>query len=73
MDASDISPYPYSQTVSLKDESTTSFESVPNGRYNVYVMLTGEDLSRPSWTHDEVQVQLNGNRAEAIVTLRKSQ
>ena len=73
MDASDISPYPYSQTASLKDESTASFESVPRGRYNVYAMLTGEDVSRPSWTHDEVQVQLNGNRAEAMVTLRKSQ
>jgi len=73
MDSFAISPYPYSRTDSLNDENTASFESVPFGRYRVYVMLTGEDLSKPSWTHDEVQVQLNGNRTQATVTLRKTQ
>jgi hypothetical protein len=34
-------------------------------------MLTGDDLTKPSWTHDEVQVELNGNHAEAVVKLKK--
>ena len=52
-------------------QSEASFDSVPYGHYNVYVMLTGDDLTKPSWTHDEVQVELNGNHAEAVVKLRK--
>jgi len=72
MDSFDISPYPYSQTADLDDENTASFEFVPYGRYKVYAMLTGEN-SGGSWTHDEVQFQLNGNHMEAVVKLRKAQ
>jgi hypothetical protein len=65
-------PYHYAQTAHLDEKNVASFEFVPYGRYDVYVMLTGEDLTKPSWTHDDVQVQLNGNQAETTVALRKN-
>ena len=64
-------PYKYASTGHLDDNNTASFEGVPYGLYDVYVMLTGDDLSRPSWTHDDVQVRLNGRQSEAAVELRE--
>lgn len=71
MDDSKLAPYAYSQTAQIDDKNVASFDSVPYGHYNVYVMLTGDDVAEPSWTNDEVQVELNGNHAEAVVKLRK--
>lgn len=72
MDALGGPPYPYAQTAELDEENVASFEFVPYGLYDVYVMLTGEDVSKPSWTHDKVQVQLNGSHSETVVQLRKN-
>lgn len=66
-----LAPFAHSQTVQIDDKNVASFDSVPYGNYNVYVMLTGEDLTTPSWTHEKVQVELNGNQAEAVVKLQK--
>lgn len=71
IDDNRLAPYAYSQTSHVDHAGAASFQSVPHGRYDVYVMLTGEDISKPSWTHDEVQVELNGNHAEAVVKLRE--
>jgi hypothetical protein len=64
-------PDHYAQTARIDAQSVASFDSVPYGHYNLYVMLTGDDLSKPSWTHDEVHVELNANHAEAVVKLRE--
>ena len=66
------SPYKFAGTAQLDEKSVATFQCVPLGLYDVYVMLTGEDLTKPSWTHDDVQVQLNGPRAEAVVELREN-
>ena len=71
MDSVGSAPYHYAQTAHLDEKNMASFEFVPYGRYDVYVSLTGEDSSKPSWTHDEVQVQLDGNKAETVVALRR--
>lgn len=65
-------PAHYGQTASLDAQSSASFDSVPYGHYSVYVLLTGDDISKPSWIHDEVQIELNRNQAEAVVKLRKA-
>jgi hypothetical protein len=72
MDSVGTPPYHYAQTAHLDEKNVASFEFVPYGRYDVYVSLTGEDSSKPSWTHDEVQVQLDGNKAETVVALRRN-
>jgi len=64
-------PDRYGHTVSVDVQGAASFDSVPYGHYKVYVMLKGDELTKPSWTHDEVQVELNGSHAEAVVKLRK--
>ncbi|MFI5176873.1 MAG: hypothetical protein ACHQKY_18605, partial [Terriglobia bacterium] len=64
MDSVGSAPYHYAQTANLNEKNVASFEYVPYGRYDVYVSLTEEDSTKPSWTHDKIQVQLNGNKAE---------
>lgn len=73
MDSVGSAPYQYAQTAHLDDKNVASFECVPYGRYGVYVSLTGEDATKPSWTHDEVRIQLDGNKAETVVALRRNQ
>jgi len=72
MDSIGSAPYHYAQTAHLDNKNMASFEYVPYGRYDVYVMLDGEDLTKPSWTHDEVQVELNGNHAGTVVALHRN-
>jgi len=72
MDSVGSSPYPYAQTAQLDENDVASFGYVPYGRYDVYVLLTGVDSTKPSWTHDKVQVQLNGKEADTVVTLRRT-
>ena len=72
MDSTYGSLYPYAQTAHLDTKNVASFEFVPYGLYDVYVMLTGEDVGRPSWTHNEVRVRLNGSDVETVVELRKT-
>jgi hypothetical protein len=64
-------PYKFASTAQLDDKNIASFEGVPYGLYDVYVMLTGDNLARPSWKHDEVRVQLSGSHGEAAVELRE--
>jgi hypothetical protein len=64
--------YPYAQTAQLDEKNVASFRYVPYGRYDVYVLLTGEDARNPSWTHDAVQVELSGKEADTVVTLRRN-
>lgn len=66
-----LAPFAHSQTARIDDKSVASFNSVPYGLYDVYVVLSGEDSNKPSWTHEKVQVELNGNQAEAVVKLQK--
>jgi hypothetical protein len=63
--------YKFARTAHLDVKNTASFESVPYGLYDAYVMLTDEDSRKPSWTHDDIQVRLSGSYAEAVVELRK--
>lgn len=65
-------PAHYGQTASLDAQSWASFDSVPYGHYDVYALLTGDDISKPSWIHDLVQIELHENHAEAVVKLRKA-
>jgi hypothetical protein len=71
MDSLGGSPYKFAGTAELDEKNTASFESIPYGLYDVYVMLTNEDTRKPSWTHDELQVKLTGRIAEGVVELRK--
>lgn len=72
MDSFANSPYPYAQTAHLDEKGIASFEFVPFGRYEVYVMLNGDDLTKPSWIHDELTVRLNTSKAETEVSLYPS-
>jgi len=72
MDSYGTAPYRYSQSARPDDNSIASFDCVPYGHYDVYVGLYDEDVRHPSWIHDEVRVQLNGNKAETVVALRKN-
>jgi len=71
MDAAGSAPFHYAQTAHLDEKNVASFDYVPYGRYDVNVMLNGEDSTEHSWTHDEVQVQLNGNKAETVIALHR--
>lgn len=41
-------PDHYDGTVGVEAQSAASFDSVRYGHYNAYVMLTGDDLTKPS-------------------------
>jgi hypothetical protein len=70
-DAEGDSPYKFASTAQLDEKNVATFQCVPYALYDVYVMLTGEDLTKPSWTHDDLRVQVSGPRAEAVVELRE--
>jgi hypothetical protein len=71
MDSAGGNPYKYAETARLDDQNVASFMYVPYSRYDVYVMPTGEDISKPSWTHDDLEVRLSGGSTEAVIELRK--
>ena len=73
MDSAASAPFAYSKTADLDAMNVALFESVPYGKYDIYVLLGGDDISKPSWTHDNAQVQLNRNHAEVVVELHKNQ
>lgn len=64
-------PYCYSGTAPLSRNDVATFDQIPRGLYNVDVLLDGDNLNKPTWTHDDVQVQLTRQHAEATVVLRK--
>jgi len=72
MDSVGSAPYQFAQTAHLDERNVASFECVPYGRYDVYALLAGRQSSEPSWVHDKVQVELNGNKAVTVVTLRRN-
>lgn len=60
------------RTSDLDQESVARFMEMPYGLYDVEVHLTGEDTSKPSWTHDKVQIGLLADSADITITLRKN-
>ena len=64
-------PYEYAEDARLDENGVATFRYVPYGRYNVRVLWTADNLSNPAWTHDKVQVELNGKEADTVVTLRR--
>ena len=55
--------YPDARTSDLDQESVARFVEMPYGLYEVGVHLTGEDTSKPSWTHDKAQIGLLADSA----------
>jgi len=65
-------PYSYGTTANVGSDRVARFKQVPYGRYNVSVMLYGEDISRPTWTHDDAEVTLDNAKAETAVRMYKT-
>jgi hypothetical protein len=72
MDSVGTKPYHYAMTAHLDSQSVAHFEYVPHGRYDIFVSLEEEDLTRPSWTHDPTQVELTDDKAAAIVMMHRA-
>jgi len=64
-------PFPYIAAEVPDANNVALFEGVPYGMYDVDVQITGDDLNRPSWTYDDLQVQVSGALAEMVVQLRE--
>jgi hypothetical protein len=71
MDKTGSPLYAQAATAHLDATNVATFQGVPHGRYAVYVMLDGEDLRKPSWTHDDVIVDLEDSHAELSVRLEQ--
>jgi len=71
MDKTGSPPYSQAATAHLDTTNVATFQGVPHGQYDVYVMLDGEDLRKPSWTHDDVIVDLEDSYAELSVRLEQ--
>jgi hypothetical protein len=62
----------YGTTAELDSSGVATFKWVPYGNYNVSVGLYEEDLSRPSWTHDDASVTLDSADAERSVRMHRN-
>jgi hypothetical protein len=66
------SPFRFGTQISVDSNGVAIFKQIPWGRYNVSVGLYDENLEKPSWTHDDATVTLDGASAELSIQMHKS-
>jgi len=64
-------PFPYVSAATPDVTNVAQFEGVPYGDYEVNVEITGDDLNRPSWTYNDLQVHVSGALTEAVEEMRE--
>jgi hypothetical protein len=63
------SPFQFGTEKSADSDGVATFKQIPYGHYNVSVGLYNENLEKPSWTHDDATVTLDGPTAELSIQM----
>jgi hypothetical protein len=63
------SPFKFGTQSSADSNGVATFKQIPYGHYNVSVGLYDENLLKPSWTHDDATVTLDGPTADLSVQM----
>lgn len=66
------SPFRFATQTSVDSYGVATFKQIPWGHYNVSVGLYDEDLEKPSWTHDDATVTLDGTTAELSIRMYRN-
>jgi hypothetical protein len=65
------SPYHHASTTKVDSDGVARFKQMPYGRYTVWVGMDGEDISKPSWMHDDIEVTLGSTNPEVSVQMHR--